>query len=273
MPLGDNTWGKSAIRLSKVHRGGASHDFSDLTVSVRLEGEVTEAHIAGDNSMVLPTDTMRNTVYGLAHRHLGRDLEGFAATLCGHFLESAGVTTATVSIAERLWRRVTPTGFHGGGSESRLARVTRGDRTSTQAGVEGLVLLKTTGSAFTGFPRDRFTTLPEATDRLLATSVTAEWLYSTVPADTTAVWSRARQTLVDHFFADRSASMQHQGYQMGEAVLAEVPEIAEITLHLPNQHHLPFDVTRFNVEDTGTVFHPVTEPYGDIRLTVTRNLR
>jgi urate oxidase len=270
MALGANSWGKSEVRVSKIRRDAGRDDLLDLSVAVRLEGDVAGAHIDGDNSLVLPTDTMRNTVYGMAHSHLGPDLEGFARVLCTHFLEAPGVDVATVSIAERRWERVTSSGFVGGGSERRLARVTRGARESTHAGVEGLVLLKTTGSAFSGFPRDGYTILPEAEDRLLATSVTAEWAYDTIPEDTTRAWSLVRQILIERFFADWSASMQHQGYQMGEAVLAVVPEVTEISLHLPNQHHLPFDVTRFGVEDTGTVFHPVTEPYGDIRLTVVR---
>jgi urate oxidase len=268
--LGPNSWGKAEIRVSKVHRSPDYDDFSDLTVWVRLEGDVGPAHTDGDNQNVLPTDTMRNTVYGMAHRHLSKDLEGFAETLCDHYLDAVGVEVATVTIAEKLWARADPKGFIGGGSENRMARVTRGGQVSTHAGIEGLVLLKTTGSAFTGFPRDEFTVLPEAEDRILATSVAAEWAYSQVPADTTATWQLVRETLIDRFFEDWSASVQHQGYQMGEAVLAAVPEVAEIALHLPNQHHLTFDVTRFGVDDTGSVFQPVSEPYGDIRLTVVR---
>jgi urate oxidase len=270
MALGANSWGKTDVRVSKVLRDAERDDFLDLVVAVRLEGDVAAAHTDGDNSMVVPTDTMRNTVYGFAHSHLDRDLEGFAGVLCDHFLDAPGVDVAIVSVTERRWDRVTSHGFVGGGSERRVARVTRGSRESTEAGVEGLVLLKTTGSAFTGFPRDAYTVLPEAEDRLLATSVTAEWAYQPVPEDTTSTWSLVRRTLVERFQADWSASVQHQGHQMGEAVLAAVPEVTEISLHLPNQHHLPFDVTRFGVDDTGTVFQPVSEPYGDIRLTVVR---
>lgn len=270
MPLGANSWGKSDVRVSKVGRGGAADEFWDLTVSARLEGDVGAAHTEGDNSAVLPTDTMRNTIYALAHRQLDSDLEGFGDVLCGHFLEQPGVARAEVTLRRRTWERKTAYGFVGGGSEERVARVVRGVEEATLSGIEGLVLLKTTGSAFTGFPRDQFTVLPEAEDRLLATSVTAQWTYSVVPRDTTAAWALVRRTLIDRFFADWSASVQHQGYQMGEAVLAAVEQIEEISLHLPNQHHLSFDVTRFGVEDTGTVFHPVSEPYGDIRLTVRR---
>lgn len=270
MPLGPTSWGKSEVRVSKVHRGEIADDFSDVTVHVQLEGDVAAAHTDGDNSGVLPTDTMRNTVFAMAHQHLTADLEAFGERLCLRFLDHPGVDRAEVTVWQRTWARETVHGFIGGSAERRLALVVRGSEESTSAGVEGLVLLKTTGSAFVGFPRDEYTALPEADDRVLATSVTAEWVYSSVPSDTTATWGLVRRTLIDHFFGEWSASVQHQGYMMGEAVLAAVGEIDEISLRLPNQHHLPFDVTRFGVEDTGTVFHPVSEPYGDIRLTVRR---
>ena len=270
MALGANSWGKSDVRLSKVVRGEAGDDFIDLTVQVLLEGDVEDAHTRGDNTAVLPTDTMRNTVYALAQDHLGRDLEAFGEVLCDRFVSREGITGAVVTLSERIWQRATPQGFIGGGQERRIARVARGRSDVTTAGVEGLVVLKTTGSAFEGFPRDEYTVLAEAADRILATSVTAEWDYATVPVDTSATWGLVRRTLADHFFADWSASAQHQGYLMGEAALAAVGEISEIRLRLPNQHHLPFDLGRFGMPWVGTVFHPVSEPYGDIRLTVTR---
>lgn len=288
--LGKNRWGKSDVRVSKIHRSEGRDEFFDVSVQVLLEGQVERAHTEGDNTGVLPTDTMRNTVYAMAQDHLTRDLEAFASVLCDHFLGRDDVSGATVTISERLWARVGPTGFTGGGSERRIARVSRGtpsfsradldpeveisarkgERGETWAGVGGLVVLKTTGSAFSGFPKDQFTALPETDDRILATSVTATWRYSEVPADTTAAWNQARQAIVDRFFGDWSASVQHQGWLMAQGVLEAVPEIEEIEFHMPNQHHLPFDLSRFGMEYEGTVFQPVSEPYGDIGFTVTR---
>lgn len=270
MPLGANRWGKSEIRISKVFRGQVADDFIDLIVRISLEGDVAAAHTEGDNSSVLPTDTMRNTVYGLAQDHLTRDLEGFGEVLCEHFLKRDDVHAAEVTIAERLLQRGSPSGFVGGGSERRIARLRRGETEVSAAGVEGLVVLKTSGSAFEGFPKDRFTMLPETSDRLLATSITAEWTYSSMPANTSTTWALVRTTLVDRFFEDWSASVQHQGYLMGEEVLRSVPEVSEISFRLPNQHHLPFDLTRFDMPWNNVVFQPVSEPYGDIYLTVTR---
>lgn len=269
MGLGANRWGKSEVRVSKVLPGDTD-DFVEVSVQVLLEGDVEAAHVSGDNSNVLPTDTMRNTVYGLAQEHLSHDLERFAETLALHFLSKGPVDRCSISIHESIWRRETSTGFIGGGSERRIARVERGETERTRAGLDGLVVLKTRDSAFEGFPRDEFTILPDADDRLLSTSITAEWEYTEMPEDTTATWERIRSLLVDRFFSDWSASVQHQGYMMGEAVLEEVGEVSSIDFRLPNQHHLPFDLTRFDMGWDGTVFHPVSEPYGDIYLTVTR---
>lgn len=270
MPLGDKRWGKSDVRVSKIIRGEDGDDFLDLTVQVMLRGDVGAAFTDGDNRGVVPTDTMRNTVFGMAQEHLTRDLEQFGQVLCDHFLGKDGVDQAAVTIYEKLWARETDTGFIGGGSERRKARVVRGRDETTSAGVDGLVVLKTGDSAFEGFPKDEFTILPETSDRILATSITAGWDYVTIPADTSATWALVRSVLVERFFSDWSASMQHQGYLMGEAVLAAVDEISEISFRLPNQHHLPFDLTRFGLPWENTVFHPVAEPYGDIHLTVTR---
>lgn len=269
--LDQNRWGKTSVRLSKIHRGAESDEFSELTVQVLLTGDVEAAHVEGDNTAVLPTDTMKNTIYGLAQEHLTRDIEGFARTLADHFVEKTAVDSATVNIEESIWTRESHTGFTGGGSERRTATVIEeGAATTTWGGVTGLIVLKTRGSSFLGYPRDEYTILPEAKDRLLATSITAKWLYEPAPANTTAAWMTVRNTIVERFFSDWSASVQHQGYLMAVAVLDAVPEIAEISFELPNQHHLPFDLTRFGLEDRGVIFYPVSEPYGDIAFTVKR---
>jgi urate oxidase len=269
--LGETWWGKSEIRVSKLLRGEDEHGFSDVTVQVLLGNEHEPAYLTGDNSTVLPTDTMRNTVYGLAQEHLGPDLEGFAVVLASRFLQRDDVKKVRIAVAERRWERERPTGFVGGGSERRTARVSMGEgEDGTWAGIEGLVVLKTSGSAFEGFPRDEFTILPDAADRLLATSVSAEWRYSSVPADTAGAWEAARDAMVASFFDHASLSLQHQGWMMADAAMEVVPEISSIRLRLPNQHHLGFDLSRFGMEDQGIVFHPVSEPYGDISLTVER---
>ena len=270
--LGTNRWGKSAVRLSKVIRGHERDGFLDLEFQVLMTGDVGSAYLEGDNAAVLPTDTTRNTIYGLAQDHLTEDLEAFATVLCDHLVAKEGIESTEVTIWQRRWRREGPTGFTGGGSERRVARVRVEESGSreTEAGIESLVVLKTGGSAFVGFPRDEFTILPEAEDRVLSTSINAQWRYTELPTDTSRTWESVREVMLDHFFADWSASVQHQGWLMAQAVLDAVPEIGEISFELPNQHHLPFDLTRFGLEDGQIVFQPVSEPYGDIRFTVIR---
>jgi urate oxidase len=266
--LGRNRYGKSRVRIFKVL--GPSQ-VVDLDVQILLEGDFGAAHTEGDNSRVIPTDTMRNTSYVLAQEHLTSDLEGFAVVLADHFVASPQVVSASIELSARSWSNLAPNGFVASSGERRLARVKAGaEATSIGAGIEDLLVLKTTGSAFTGFPRDQYTTLPEAEDRLLATSITASWDYGKVPADTTVIWEGVRDLLIEHFFGDWSASVQHQGYLMGEAVLGAYPEITRIEFRMPNKHHLPAGFERMGVVDRGTVFMPVDEPHGDISLEVTR---
>ena len=268
--LGENRWGKSGVRVSKILRTESGDDFLDLTVQVLLQGDVEAAHVRGDNSGVLPTDTMKNTVYGLAQKHLTRDLEAFAAVLCDRFLEREGISAADVSVSQLIWNRIGPSGFVGGSSERRLGQVVVGTNAGVWAGVDGLVVLKTTGSAFSGFPRDEFTLLPETDERILATSVKAVWRYSDTPSDTTATWETAREAMIESFMGEHSESVQHQGWMMAEALLGAIPEIEEVDFRLPNQHHLSYDLSRFGIEDEHTVFQPVSQPYGDIGFIVTR---
>lgn len=266
-----DSWGKSSIRVSKVHRGGDSDDFSEVTVRVALTGEVQAAYVGDDNAGVVPTDTIRNTAYALAQDHLTKDLEAFAQTLGTHFLAHDSVQSASVELSEHLWQRQTTSGFVGGSSERRTARLhVSADTEIVQGGIEGLTVLKTRDSAFTGFPRDEFTTLTETDDRILATTITAEWRYDTLPPDTSATWQTVRSRLCEGFFGGWSGSIQHQGWQMAEAVMDAVPQIAELSFRLPNQHHLSYDLSRFGIEDKGIVFQATTEPYGDIRFTVKR---
>lgn len=269
--LADNSWGKSSVRVSKIHREEGQDRFSDVTVQILVRGDVEAAYLEGDNAAVLPTDTMRNTVYGLAQEHLTADLEAFGRTLATHFLVKEGIDGADVELEERRWQRTTDHGFVGGSSERRTARIEASSTgTTSWGGIDGLVVLKTTESSFSGFPRDEYTTLPETDDRILATTVACQWRYATDAADTTANWEKARRILLDRFFGDWSASVQHQGWLMGKALLEALPDIAEVAFRLPNQHHLAYDLSRFGLEDKGVVFQPVSEPFGDIRFTVAR---
>jgi urate oxidase len=278
--LGPNSYGKSGIRLVKVTRHPDRHDLKDLTVAVRLEGDFAAAHVAGDNAKVLPTDTMKNTVYALASGQPLDAIEAFGHVLARHFVEShAPVSRASVEISEHLWERVGISGrphrhaFRGAGAETRVARVSfaRGGEASVEAGIEDLVILKTAQSGFSGFPRDRYTTLKETDDRILATSLSAAWTYADPDASYQVLWKAIRQTLLDTFADHESKSVQHTLYAMGEAVLERHGEVARIRLTMPNRHHLPFDLAPFGLPNENAIFVATEEPYGRIEATVVRS--
>jgi urate oxidase len=276
--LASNSYGKARIRLVKVIRHGDRHDVKDLTVGVRLEGDFEEAHVAGDNRKILPTDTMKNTVYALAASLRIDQIEQFGIALVGHFLrENPQVSRARVEISERAWGRLPVNGrphdhaFVDSGTERRTASVTsNGERVSVVAGIEGLQILKTTGSAFSGFLKDPFTTLRETQDRILATTLTAKWTYIKPEVTFGPYWLGVRQALLDTFSIHDSQSVQHTLYAMAEAVLSAYEEIAEITLTMPNRHHLLVDLSSFKLENRNEIFVATEEPHGVIDATITR---
>jgi urate oxidase len=275
--LGEHRYGKSEVRLVKLDRGPERHELRDLTVDVMLDGDFEAVHTEGDNTGLVATDTMRNVVYALAAERGLDSVPAFGATLVEHFLGYTRVTGVSIRIREHPWERLP--GQADGPSHAwqrsaggtRVEEVTGGvGGTRHAGGVEDLLVLRSSGSAFEGFDRDRFTTLPETADRILATVVAARWEYADGDRDLEAAWSRVRDRLLEAFTDHHSPSVQFTLYRMGQAVLQAHPEIERIHLSLPNRHHLPFDVSRFGVEDRGEVFHATTEPYGLIEATVER---
>jgi urate oxidase len=273
-----NGYGKAAVRLVKVDRDATRHELHDLTVEVQLQGRFGPAHTAGDNTQVLPTDTMKNAVYALAREGPVDPPEEFGARLARHFLGScAAAERAVVGVAVHRWERVSVAGaaaehaFTRGSAERRLATATAdGIGIQVEAGLDRLGLIRTTGSAFTGFLRDGHTTLKETDDRILATDVEARWKYSRPPRDYGGVWAAARAALIETFARHQSASVQHTLYAMGEAVLARCAEIGEIRLVLPNRHHLLVDLSPFGLENPNQIFVATAEPYGRIEAVIGR---
>lgn len=274
-----DNYGKARVRLMKVARRGERHELQNLTVKIAFEGDFELVHTEGDNSLVLPTDTMKNTVYALAHQTAEiEEIEVFGRRLADYFLkENSQVERATVEIAEHGWTRMTIDGawhahsFTKDGDETRTAKIERTRESETiECGVENLIVLKTARSGFGGYVKDRFTTLPETTDRIFATSVTAKWRYANADDATRAVWENVRQTILETFAAHDSLSVQHTLYAMGEAVLEKFPAVAEIFFSLPNIHCLPVDFTRFGMENDNRIFIPTDEPHGLIEARLTR---
>ena len=275
--LAETAYGKSGVRLVQVTRPGDRHALRDLTVSIRFEGDYDACYTDGNNSDVLPTDTMKNTVYAMAAKERLQEPELFGMHLAEHFLEcNPRLRRVTVDMREHLWSRITVDGREHGrafmreGPESRTAQV-RVDRQEVlvHAGISDLVVMKSAGSAFSGFIRDAYTTLAETRDRLLATALTATWRYDSGTAYGPA-WHAVRRTLLETFANHDSESVQHTLYAMGRAVLDEIADVADIHIVMPNRHHLPVDVSRFGLEDRNEIFVATEEPYGLIQATLRR---
>jgi urate oxidase len=275
VPLGDHRYGKSEVRLVKLERGAERHELRDLTVDVMLEGRYEAVHTEGDNTGLVATDTMRNVVYALAAERPLDSLPDFARALVEHFRVHPSVTGALARIREHAWQRLPgdhPHAWQRGAGGTRVEEV-RADPggMGRSAGIEDLLVLRSSGSAFVGFDRDRFTTLPETDDRILATVVSARWHYFDGAGVPEPAWAGVRDTLLGAFADHDSPSVQFTLYRMGEAVLEAHGDVERIHLTLPNRHHLPFDVSRFGVEDRGEVFHATTEPFGLIEATLERS--
>ena len=277
--MGPNRYGKSAIRLVRIVRDGERHTVRDLTVGVALEGDFAAAHTAGDNASVIATDTMKNTVYAFAPSHLSRSIERFGEALGRHFAAAPQVSAATISIDEHRWIRIdtedgpAPDAFLRSGDFTRTAvvRVAGGEVTTT-AGLRDMTVMKSTRSAFVGFPRDRYTTLPETDDRIMATMVTATWRYAATPADFDydVEFDAVGRTLLEVFAEHHSPSVQASIWIIGRAILEQHPAVDEVRMILPNLHHWAVDLTPFGVESRGEVFVATREPHGLIDATVRR---
>jgi urate oxidase len=277
--LTENRYGKSRVRLVKVERRGSRHEIKDLSVDVQLSGEFSAAYLEGDNRHVLPTDTMKNTVYALARERPLGEIEEFGQRLAEHFLcRHAHVSWVRIILSESDWSRIRVNGqehdhaFIRGG-EARRFCVIRQDRSgmTVKAGVADLIVLKTTRSAFEGFLHDEYTTLKDSRDRLLGTAVKAEWAYAPGAHDYGRLWGAARTTILEVFARHDSRSVQHTLYAIGEAVLERVPEVTRIKLSMPNRHCLWVDLAAFGLDNPNEVFVPTEEPHGLVEAVLTRD--
>ncbi|PZS27834.1 MAG: urate oxidase [Pseudonocardiales bacterium] len=281
--LGDNEYGKAETRVVRIVRGSpgepARHDIRDLNVSTALRGDFVAAHLAGDQSHVLPTDTQKNTVFAFAKERGVDEIEDFALALARHFVDDIEpVRGARVEMDEFAWDRIEVDGrphehsFVRRGQEVRTATVsidTGGTR--VVSGLRDLVVLKSTGSEFKGFLTDRYTTLGETDDRIMATSLVARWRHTGTSVDWAASHADVRALLLARFAEVHSRALQQTLWEMGRAVLSEHPQIAEITLSAPNRHHVAVDLTPFGLDNPGEVFFAADRPYGLIQATIARD--
>ena len=273
-----NRYGKSRIRLVKVRRGGRGHEVVDLTLDVQLEGAFETVYTEGDNASCLATDTMKNTVYAFARHDPLEHVEAFALRLADHFIGKPAVSSVRISASEDRWDPLVlagapdPHAFVKRGGEQWTAEIRRDrDGAHVVSGLTNLVVMKTADSAFAGFPRDEYTTLPDTADRIMATAITASWRYRD---GTTAFAARdaIRDALLASFAAHKSRSVQHTLHAMGEAALAACADATAITLALPNRHHLLVDLSPFGLDNPNEIFVATDQPFGLIEATVTRTI-
>jgi urate oxidase len=280
--LGPNQYGKAETRVVRVYRDTERHEIRDLNVSTLLRGDFADAHARGDQADVLPTDSQKNTCFAYAKEKGVGEIEDYALDLARHFVSDIGpVSAARIDVEEYRWERISvagqphPHAFARASDEVRTTAVTAtaGDRAWVISGLDGLVVMKTTGSEFSGFLKDRYTTLAETSDRILATSLTSRWRYRGWPP--AAGWAQAhaqvRQILLERFAEVHSLALQQSLWEMGQAVLKARDDVAEIRMSAPNRHHFLADLAPFGLDNPGEVFHAADRPYGLIQCAVQRD--
>lgn len=280
--LGDNQYGKAEVRVVKVTRDTDRHRIEDLNVTSQLRGDFQAAHLQGDNAHVVATDTQKNTIYAFARDGIGSP-EAFLLRLSEHFTSGFEWVTGGRWEAEAYsWDRIQAHGsehdhsFVRKGQEVRTAVVVReGNTTHVISGLKDLTVLKTTQSGFVGYPRDRYTTLPETTDRILATDVSARWRYSAgldvAGTDFNKSYEDIKALLLEGFTENYSHALQQTLFDMGKKVLEAHTEVDEIKFSMPNKHHFLVDLSPFGLDNPNEVFFAADRPYGLIEATVQRD--
>lgn len=272
-------YGKAKVRVLKILRDGAVHRIKDIDVAALLQGDFATSYTSGDNTKVVATDTIKNTINVLSKQHLGDEIERFAIFVSEHFLQKyPQVREAKIDIFERDWRRMEmegkphPHSFVAGGTGRMFAAVVCNRASQVvRSGVRDLLILKSTGSGFEKYPKDEFTTLLETADRILATSFSATWTFGKLPADCRKANDAILAAMLKVFAENYSPSAQTTLFQVGEAALAACPETLHVDLAMPNKHCLLIDLSPFGLENKNEVFVPTDEPHGQIEASVARD--
>jgi urate oxidase len=278
MALTASRYGKERIRVMRLTRDGDHHTPRELTLSVMMTGDFDGAWIAGDNRACIATDSVKNIVNVTAARNVSLDTEAFVAAVAQVLLDTyPQIQAVSVEAEETRWLRHAVGGAPHGHTFTRdgngvgfVALDAARSGSTLRSGLRDYTFMKTTQSGWAGFVEDQYRTLPDATDRIAATSMDATWSWSTAPESYEAANTRILSALIAVFGTTYSHGVQDSMYRMGEAALAEVPELAEISFVMPNKHYLPLDLRAFGLDNPGTVFLPTDEPYGRIEATISR---
>ncbi|MFJ3931384.1 MULTISPECIES: factor-independent urate hydroxylase [unclassified Streptomyces] len=290
--LGQNQYGKAENRVVRITRDGDTHHIKDLNVSVALSGDMDDVHYSGSNAHVLPTDTTKNTVFAFAKEYGIESAEQFGIHLARHFVTSQEpIHRARIRIEEYAWERIATCdgnskfigadevrhSFVRKGQEIRTTQVTYdGSSFEVVSGLKDLVVMNSTNSEFWGYVKDRYTTLKEAYDRILATQVAAQWRYNWTSDEQRAPnwdksYEQAKKHMLQAFAETYSLSLQQTLYQMGSRIINSRSEIDEIRFSLPNKHHFLADLEPFGLKNDNEVYFVADRPYGLIEATVLRD--
>lgn len=279
MTLTRNTHGKASVRVMRIHRDGDRQEVRELTVKALLTGDFSRSYTDADNSRTVSTDTVKNVVNIVARENLALDTEPFCVALADRLLGLYDqVEAASVTAHETKWTRLEvggvphPHSFVLDGNGKPFAEVvaTRGGRTAMRSGVSGFTFMKSTASGWADFAKDAYTTIPEARDRMCATSMEAVWRWRSAPSSHAAANTKILGTMLEVFATTYSNSVQDSLYRMAAAALEAVPEIDEVSLACPNKHYLLVDLSRFDLTNDNQVFLPTDEPHGQIECVVAR---
>jgi urate oxidase len=277
--LGKNQYGKAENRVVRIYRDTPRHEIHDINVSTCLRGDFSAAHLAGDQSQVLPTDTQKQTAYAYAKEKGLKSIEDYGLALARHFVHDVEpVQGARIEIDEYAWQRAVVDGAEHDhtwirtGQEIRTAAITvDAEGEWVVGGLKEMTILKSTGSEFANFLTDPYTILEPTHDRVMATSLTAQWRFTSTDVDWDATFEGVKTQLVKQFAVVQSRALQQTLFEMGKAVLETYPGIAEVRLAAPNKHHFVYDLSPFGVENDNEVFNADDRPYGFIQATVTRD--
>ena len=276
--LTSNQYGKAGNHVVRITRdadrdAGARHQIEDVVVTSELRGDFLAAYTEGNNEHVVPTDTQKNTIFGLAREGIETP-EDFLVRLGRHFTSSFDwVSGGRWAADQAIWARINDHdhSFYKVGPETRTAVLVKdGDTDTVISGFYGLTVLKSTESGFVGYPKDTFTTLPETEDRILSTDIAVRWRYNTTDVDFNGVYAAVRNTILTKFGEGYSKALQQTLFGMAEAVITEHDEIDEIKFSCPNNHHFLSDLTPFGLDNPNVVYYAADRPFGLIEATIQR---
>ena len=279
MPLIKNRYGKGRVRVMRIHRDGDRHEVSQLNVKAMIEGDFARAYTHGDNSTSVSTDTIKNVVNVVARENTGLCAEEFCQVLAKKYLDTyPQISSVAITTHETKWSRLSfggkphPYSFvlDSNGKPLVEATLARDGASTLTSGIDGFTFMKSTQSGWENYVKDAYTTIPPTADRMCATSMVASWKWSGKPQNYSATNAKIIDTVLEVFSTTYSMSVQDSLYRMGEAALAAVPEISEISMACPNMHFIPMNLSAFGLDNHNDVFLPTDEPHGQIECTVGR---